>query len=179
MSYILDALNKSEQERRSNQTPGINSIHRQPIATQRKALPWLPILIVLTIINGAGIYFWLQQNSAAPAAEISQLPINSVAGKIVTLEKKTQELEIETYSLVDISDLPTSIRTEIQDLNFSTHLYGEDKDFRMVNINGVMIREGEDISAMIQLNEITELGVILKYQQNLIEVGVLSNWQEN
>ena len=137
MSYILDALNKSEQERQSSLTPGINSNQRQPIANQKKSMHWFLILIALTAVNGIGIYFWLQQSK------------------------------------------PDTVNMAYTKLDFSAHVYGEDTEFRMVNINGNMIREGEPVTAMIELIEITEDGVILQYQQYLFRVGVLNNWQAN
>ena len=30
MSYILDALNKSEEEKKQHRTPGLNTIHQKP-----------------------------------------------------------------------------------------------------------------------------------------------------
>lgn len=194
MSYILDALNKSEQERQSKQTPGINSVHRQPIPTPKKSKPWLIALIVLSAVNGVGIYFWLQQNKTTMLPAPQKMPAYSEQEKLITkpeielanplvqtsnVASNVAPARIDTLNLVNISDLPPAIKAEIPNLNFSTHFYGEDQDFRMVNINGMMIREGEAVTDKVQLIEITEQGVILQYKQYLFEVGVLTNWQVN
>ena len=67
MSYILDALNKSEQERQGQQTPGLQTVHRPPPGKTTSRFPLLVVVGLFAAINIAGIGYWLtsQNNSAA------------------------------------------------------------------------------------------------------------------
>ncbi|WP_455366522.1 general secretion pathway protein GspB [Kaarinaea lacus] len=55
MSYILDALKKSEQERQRGNVPDIKSIHNTPAtpATQTRRSWWLYLFILVLLVNGA------------------------------------------------------------------------------------------------------------------------------
>src|SRR5690554_5044720 len=70
MSLILDALKKSEQERRRGRGPDLQSLHQpaMPVPAQRGWLPWAALGLVLVGINGAALAWWLSRpDGAAPA----------------------------------------------------------------------------------------------------------------
>lgn len=73
MSYILDALNKSEQERRSRRAPGIETVHRTAeSAPARISRWWLALLMLLILVNLGILGFWLIRPSAtAPQAAVT------------------------------------------------------------------------------------------------------------
>ena len=61
MSFILDALRKSEQERQRHQSPGMADLRSRSRAAGQPY--WLPLVIVLVGINiGLLLFLWL--NSA-------------------------------------------------------------------------------------------------------------------
>lgn len=73
MSLILDALKKSEQERRRDQGPDLQTIH-QPIAARppvrsRTAL-WVCALVLANVGMLIG-WWWQQRSSQAPAAAVA------------------------------------------------------------------------------------------------------------
>ena len=83
MSFILDALRKSEDERRRDAVPGIS---RAPMAVPRDRLPsWaLGVMAALAIcVLGLGAAWWASQrtgavsDAAAPAAVVTPLPADS------------------------------------------------------------------------------------------------------
>jgi hypothetical protein len=193
MSYILDALNKSEQERQTKKSPSINSQYRVPVASQQSSTYWIIILIVLVCVNSSGLYYWLTktddievQGVENPALVKSTPTVNSISSPIsnaLPISKTSSTLKVSSTlkaaRKLPFSELPETIKHQLPDLNFSTHLYGEDKSFRMVNINGNMLKEGERISEDLWLTEITSEGVVLDYQEHLIEINILSNWRAN
>lgn len=61
MSLILEALRKSERERRLGDAPSIGS----PVMAVRRRRNWLPLLVVL-IVLGLLLLWWLQRNPQAP-----------------------------------------------------------------------------------------------------------------
>lgn len=193
MSYILDALNKSEQERQTKKSPSINSQYRVPVAAQQSSTYWIIILIVLVCVNSAGIYYWLTKTGdievqgvdnpslVEPTPIVNSIP--SPSSNVLPISKASSTLKtsstLKAARKLPFSELPETIKYHLSDLNFSTHLYGEDKSFRMVNINGNMLKEGERISEDLWLTEITAEGVVLNYQEYLIEINILSDWQAN
>ena len=58
MSFILEALKKSEQKRQEGEIPGLETRHRQVIESRSGRLRWIWILAPILIIN-AGVLFWL------------------------------------------------------------------------------------------------------------------------
>ena len=70
MSYILDALKKSEQERGRGDIPGVQTVHSSSLNYhgQKKAY-WPYFLIVAVLLNLAAIiYFIVDKEQAAPVA---------------------------------------------------------------------------------------------------------------
>ncbi len=73
MSFILDALRKSETDRQRQSTPGLVDAGYRPPA-RRRAL-WLPVLIVALAANLVLMgYFWLRREPA-PAAPAAEAPV--------------------------------------------------------------------------------------------------------
>ncbi|MDZ7825137.1 MAG: general secretion pathway protein GspB [Gammaproteobacteria bacterium] len=76
---------------------------------------------------------------------------------------------------VSIHALPERIRARIPPLRFSTHIYAEEAAWREVGINGRIHAEGARFQGM-QLERITETGVILELDGWRFRVSVLENW---
>jgi general secretion pathway protein B len=78
------------------------------------------------------------------------------------------EIEINESSqddeVVDISQLPVSVRSELPKLSLNGHVYSDMSSSRIVNINGIIFREGEEISRSLTVEEITMTGVIFTYK---------------
>ncbi len=63
MSFILDALRKSEHQRQKNTAPGIADNVVKP--TQKKRSPWLMLAVILLAVNGVLVVtLWLRSESA-------------------------------------------------------------------------------------------------------------------
>ena len=78
MSYILDALKKSEQER----AIGANSKqHQQPVITTTKTKPWHWLIVIALLLNAASVtwVFWPAPSPSLPALsehhQAQQMPI--------------------------------------------------------------------------------------------------------
>ena len=83
MSYILDALKKSENERQSQDLPDLNAIHERPqLQPVKKQKMWPIILIIIIILNvGGGWFVWqrtpLQNTTAIPTMARTTIPSTS------------------------------------------------------------------------------------------------------
>jgi len=63
MSYILDALKKSEQERGHGNIPGVQTVHTSSLNYHNKKVVWPYVLITAVLLNLAAIvYFYLDRD---------------------------------------------------------------------------------------------------------------------
>lgn len=202
MSYILDALNKSEQERRSQKTPDLGSIHRAPPTRDANSKRgYIGIGLVLVSINIAGVLWWQLSSEPTLTPSVSNDPIatsQSVTGQVETPNQQaipraftqgTQQgrSSAETVyqdnnnnqtsdiirpsgtgssfqQVIPVSQLPLNIQRALPELKISSHVYSTDPSFRMININGNMMNEGEYVAEDFLLDEITEEGAIIQHQ---------------
>ena len=83
---------------------------------------------------------------------------------------------------VDRRDLPPAQRLRFPDLEFSTHIYADASDsadasdLRAVVVNGIRLTEGDRLGALV-LQEITEEGAIFRFENRLVSVSVLEEWE--
>jgi general secretion pathway protein B len=243
MSYILDALNKSEQERQHQRLPNLKTSHI-PLVQASGNHPIVLIIgsiLMSAVVIVAGYLVWgtffsdrssTQQathenlTSMTPAADSkpsihsassqpsTQLPnasanlqnsdnpssskkvqydyspgnievspedseLSSQSGDIVTPQKiySSNISPLKDHdSIPDINELPASVKSKIPNLTFSTHIFASEPAWRMVGINGVSRREGDSLDEYLQLVEITEEGVVLKYQQHIFQMSIIRDW---
>ena len=112
MSFILDALKKSEQERRRQQAP---SVTEQPYGQHTRNRPWWVWLVVgLLLVNfGFLMVLWLRKDSPAPApatvSNSSNTSTTTSAGTqptpvITTRNSEVRTLEEEASNPADPED---------------------------------------------------------------------------
>ena len=63
-------------------------------------------------------------------------------------------------------------------IRFSSHIFAEDQDLRMVVVDGQRIGEGDILRDGIRLEQITETGVIFEYQGESFPIDVLNQWAD-
>jgi general secretion pathway protein B len=71
--------------------------------------------------------------------------------------------------------LPSAARARFPGIVFSTHIYAEDADLRAIVANGQRLREGERVRGL-RIREITETGVVLAFEDYLVEVPIVTDW---
>jgi len=180
MSYILDALNKSNKERSADKAPDINQYGAPP---SRKS-GHRPLIIVsgiclLLFVNALLVYIWLLQplqknsdttNNVLNLGTESHRPENPV---IVQQQARTG-----TERLRRLSEMPPHIQTKIQSLSFSSHIYSEFSDLRAVSINGRRFGESEMVTSDLKLEQVTPDGIIMQFENQRFEVNVLNTWPD-
>lgn len=198
MSYILDALNKSERERRSDTTPELNSIYRQMPPKTTSNSRWIVIVVFFALVNVAALWVWLSSSVPAEAPQPASGPDadptyvataipttltpTTTAPTAIPNESKLIKpddvaLTLQDINPVRLSELPINIQRQIPDLKFSSHLYSNNPTYRMVNINGKMVQEGDNVADGFRLIKITEAGVVLSFRHYQFEVSVLRDWR--
>lgn len=77
--------------------------------------------------------------------------------------------------------LDPAARARLQNLNFSTHIYGTDADLRAVVVNGIRVVEGQSQGGFL-LRNIVEDGVIIEFEHGGITqrvmIPVLEDWKD-
>ncbi len=99
MSYILDALKKSEQERKQGEVPGLNSFQENPPAPRstRRHLIYLLIGFLLLIILAIGLWLFLRQPPMpTPAVTTKEVLTDTTA---MPLLEQPQPLEPEATQI--------------------------------------------------------------------------------
>ena len=142
MSTILEALKKSEQERKLNKIPTLNDL-----PTPKEPSKWPLILgIVLSLIALAVIVFYMFfWSKGAP---------QTVANTNVTLNNSEQQQSITPKEQAE-SDV------HADDVIVNVISYSEQDDQRFAMINGKMVREGEFVRAGLQVEKILIDSVIM------------------
>ena len=88
MSYILEALKKSEQQRTIGQVPGIDSVHER--APDSAAGNWIRVVAVVLVLN-AGLLvllLWPENESGRPPEPVAE-PVPPVQQRAPVLARET------------------------------------------------------------------------------------------
>ena len=204
MSCILDALNKSEEEKKQHRTPGLNTIHQSSEGRKTRRGPLLLIGIGLLMINLIAVLIWWIFFSVAPEARdtgsISMQPITSKPPPRADSQRQSntstnnpKPINAETalrrdgqsrltspsesdQNSVSTNAIPQIISREIAAIRFSSHIFADDASLRRVVLNGQPLKEGNRFGSGLTLQQITEDGVILRYQGQTVAINVLSRW---
>lgn len=92
-------------------------------------------------------------------------------------QMQTQPASVDaTQRVEEISELPDSVRNNLPAMTFSFHVYSESPEQRTIIINDRRVREGDEISAGLKLQSITQDGVVLLFEQHRLHISVLSGW---
>lgn len=205
MSYILDALNKSEEEKKQHRTPGLNTIHQKPVnPTQVKRL-WVIVAGSVVTLNIIGLIVWLVFLDESPKPtdpKVDPPPMNqpivrtpqpnyptfnpetrtaspepTLTGSLTPSGQPRKRPAIQTDHFQ--SGLNRQITQQISAIRFSSHIYANDASLRMVVINGQSLREGNRFGSGLLLKNITEEGVVVAYQNHEVPISVLSQWADD
>ncbi len=249
MSYILDALRKSERERKRGAVPDVLTVQGGMQQTRRRRALWPVIIVTALFLNIVLLSWWFApwkadsrkttaveppadtklqgsvRTEAGPSVQQEQLsPPRSQAVGMPTdspkapasVDKGVRTLPLsKTGRLPDtqpdtippereagkttkgevndepppgeeaaaalppaenriyrLKELPEPLRKTLPDFTITAFLYSPTPTSRMVQINGLMLREGEDLSPGLKLEEITPDGVIMSSRTYRFSIGV-------
>jgi len=147
MSYILDALRKSERERAAGRIPTLHGA-AAPVAGRHRALVWVLVLIAV-VAAGAGWWWYREPGvtvtstspspaSTAPKPDYAPAPVPAAAQS------------------VPVNPAPVSRTDTVNVLSYSA-----DPGRRFVMIDQVIYREGQTTRSGATVKEITPRGVVL------------------
>lgn len=192
MSYILDALKKSDQERQQQEGPTLQTIQR-PVRKTARAGRWalvvasLAILVAIAVV--LSLWWYRPAPTVAPATAVpasQDSPGNAAAAtadKTPAATNSSDEPEAGEMDYADnasptvaFGDLPDNIRNQVPALTFSFHVYSDKPESRTIIINNRRVREGDNVLQNLQLLEITPQGVVLQWKGHPFFINVVDNW---
>lgn len=195
MSYILDALNKSEQERERKQTPGLKSLQGEPAPSRFQLRHFLYLLALLVIFNSIGVFIYFGNdappeigNTTKNIGPSADSPSAANADMVVMPEASSNSAaaqptdftpSVTTGYTGTVNELPDHISRRLPEVLITAHIYASDPDLRMVNINGVSRSEGDLVSDSFQLVEITEVGVVMNFEGYAYVIDIVEDWKNN
>lgn len=212
MSFILDALKKSEEERKKLQqeqgspySPYFGGNVPMRKSRMVPALIITSVLLLITIILGAG-WWYVDQQSTGNDVNIADVPPVTPVQETVSVETETTAdredpaVETETTARNEQkvpaqitpataekapapapaasdgeniplhSELPFSTRAMLPDMEFRGHVYSPIPGKRMIMADAAIVREGDLIAPELILQEITENGLIMKFQGTVFKI---------
>lgn len=196
MSYILDALRKSDQQRQRGTAP---TLLTAPPSLMETRQPRVVVYWVLgAILLGAGIaigwlYPWQHATSSAKTT-VRTLPQTDspqadsrprhVPAPIAPAPRQASRepqaalrapapIEVAPESVVVAQrDLPLLIQRALPELQISMHAYSAQPEARLVRVNDKLLREGDSAAAGVRLEKITPDGMIFSYRNYRFRRGV-------
>ncbi len=194
MSFILDALKKSESERQSQGTAefrGVPSSARSPRVSR-----WLWVVGLLLAVNIAVVIgLYLRPEASPPGATVSQTddlsPPTATQPSFATQVSEARQNAPQTQASPDqtvpekavsaqpvvtswknvllpsIHEVRANGAIVLPDLHLDIHVYSDTPEDRFVFINMAKQREGTRLSEGPVVAEITPNGVVLNYQGTL------------
>lgn len=197
MSYILDALKKSDQER-PREAAGI-PLHEVPAFRVRpRRFRWGPALIAGVVIasgGGAAVWMSLESPDPAPSARTSvSIPVDagtgaavpaappSVAPPSVNAGTTSSGTQVATAAvsapaaatregLLELWQLTEAEQKYLQGLEVSFHVYSTDPAKRAVIINGLRAGEGQALGEDLRLADIVPDGIVLEFQGQFVHLA--------
>lgn len=186
MSYILEALKKSDQQRQQHNGPSLQTIHRPIVSSNHSTLMMvIALLVVLIIVAAMAIVAYLYFNSldttqnlavksvVAPAIEMEE---KTVVNKTL-VEKRPPLVKALDMAAVPFNALSAEQRGLIPGMTFSFHVYSDNPIHRTIIINGRRVKQGEWVEQGLLLEEITRKGVVLNWNNQLrFTIDVVESW---
>lgn len=125
--------------------------------------------------GGSGLLTNRADGSNPAPATRSEVPTAVVTRSEPEPEPAPKPMPKPAPKRVTLSELPAAARSRFPGLSFSTHLYSSDADLRAVVVNGQRLQEGDQLG-VLTLASITEDGVVFRFENYLVTISVLDDW---
>jgi general secretion pathway protein B len=204
MSYILDALKKSDQERKQGDVPDLQTVHI-PVTLETGPARWPYVVIVFLMLSLAFVLGTLRPWEAEPVtpvthhvkkpveqeisvedslsveqAEIaSKINLHQQQAAVPVVEKQVIAKEAPSLDIVSVphlSEMPAMVQQAIPDMVFAGHVFSSHVEQRSVIINNHYMNEGDVVIGDLKVEQITQKGIVFKYNEHLFRIDILQDW---
>lgn len=155
MSTILDALRKSEQERKRSDVPKLSDM---PVPQESARWPLYAIAVlslVLALVLGVLLSQWL----SAPNSQHSNAGSNAFV---------QEEALLNSSRIADQGIAASNNSSAADELVVNVVSYSDSPEQRFVMLNGKMHRENDFVQAGIKVHEIKPSAVVLNIRGELV-----------
>ncbi|MGA9666895.1 MAG: general secretion pathway protein GspB [Gallionella sp.] len=198
MSYILDALKKSDQQRNLGAPPTLQFAQATMPARKKPSLFYYGLLAVLLLVTGVAIGLlrpWqaeqmpsesepIAQGSPAmisqqaapstmnPSPDIAKNDAHETVAAPVRHKPDYPATIAQEQKAIAFDELPVPIQREIPDITVQLHSYSGKPGERLVYINSKKLREGDSLMPGLRLEQITPDGEIFSYKGYRFQHGI-------
>lgn len=165
MSYILDALNKAERDRRQARVPSLATVHAIPVE-RRNVWPWVIAGALALNVAALGGFVVLRDASAPPppapvVAAPSVVPATVEAPRPAPPAVTVKSVEPVTPVVAPAVAREDSAAREPDVLKLEVLIYSPNPAERVAYINGQRYVEGQRVTARLSVERITSDSVVL------------------
>ena len=191
MSYILDALKKSERERNESASANFNpkiGEDKDSRINFKTLFIWTTIILA---VNFTSAYFLVGHKSSsspsspAPSRYTSETTPTSkkeleINGSIIIEQADLKEFRPREYQdeliVPPFSSIPENLRNELLPFHIDSHIYANEKNLRLIKIGRVTYFEGDYLRPNLKLERITSEGVILIISNRMFSLSIKDTW---
>ncbi len=203
MSYILEALKKSEMERQhSIQQEGDCSEIELSVASAMPvekikdegsswvlrsvylALLVILVLILLKIFDTSKVASDIKSLAGDSSVDVSpvknsmlETPIMDTLGA-ENMSNTLTESNLATIEMIAIEQAPKEVLATLPDLAISSHIYSSQPERRSIVVNNERLQEGGVIAPQVQVKEITHQGMVIEVNGWSLVVGRSRGWSQ-
>ncbi|HKK54900.1 general secretion pathway protein GspB [Marinobacter sp.] len=214
MSYILDALRKSESERHQGKVPDLGQQVQFVHKRRKKSSPLVVLVAAALVLNAVvlAVVFWPEtpvqsvMPAPQPAVEPEPAPAPEPEPKAEPVPERAPEpmpepepvarerptiivpspassgqsaragvAGVSSGPVPHLVEMPLAFQRSVPDLVFNSHIYASDPSARRVMINNNYLKAGDSFDG-IQVQQITEEGVVLSLSGRSFRVGSMRDW---
>lgn len=183
MSYILDALKKSEQERSRHVVASGSEALAESSSAQAVNWRWSMVGLAMIVVLAAVLVFWtddhdLLKSNDAPvrASDIARyVPPDSVEQAAEQAADQPQAIQ-ERNKPFTLMTLPAEVRENLPAISIEGHIFDQEPGERMVIINGSIRHEGQQVTQALKLTEILPDGVRFSFRNHDFIMRTFEVW---
>ena len=184
MSYILDAIKKSEAERNLGVSPGALA-SSTPVSRTTTSVRIMTVIVLLNVTALGGWWWWQGRApttvaaagvAVAPSTKEHQSPPSNTVQPARPPMRETIEQPSPRPS-IPVANAPVPPAPTARLPEFSTHVFADDPQLRAVTLDGRRLTEGDLIGPGMRLLEITESGVVIDVNGERVVFDVLQDWR--
>jgi len=195
MSYILDALRKSDRERTGERTvpqPGSAAPGFRSAGTPARGRRLAGGAAACALLIGIGAGVWIGQRGAPASPAVDAIPAVRPAAtptsptetappapgpaappdaaRSADAPPAREPAALRPEGILELWQLTEAEQRYLQALDVTLHVHSSDPSQRAVIINGLRAREGQDLGEALRLAEIVPDGLILEFQGQLVHL---------
>lgn len=202
MSYILDALKKSEQQRQHAQLSDVatavsesggqsesedvpecsmqtDAAVQESTTKQGAAAMTVAVVVFIAVLITV---FVAVQDEQPPLVAKENLPVHEALSVPEFEENSASDAapvvnNSQKVSVIDIAAADAELSRGVPAMEITSHIYSSVAAKRSIVVNGQRLTEGDGVFPGILIEEITTSGMVINYRNRLLRIDRSRGWQ--